>query len=531
MIKWLNMSRGVKMGLPNYLVNLDELADLIIKAMKDRDIDFKGFMGSKGLLYDKNNPKGVLTWVVPEDMLLTGIKTSYEKYMNMAPKYDYRFSVYIDEELIIDKASIKEFSDYKRLRQFKPILKGTHIDFVVHEAPPMETNISFNLEFIKYGDGFEPIEIKVKCINRLLNKGDKHWLIREFSIFVYPPIIYNVEAPEIVGYTLMDDPVKEVSFAFGDDGVTVYFEYEPDPKKVVVSHVTTTGITLDQFTEIVIPIEEKTYYANKYPAYRLISEPKQTIEVSIGSPSIISVVFYYEFLEPKTIRVKHLNVNTKAPVRSDNVITIQGAQMPYNGTIKAPNISEYKVVGKDSEEVYIDWDSPEETVIIFYYEESEPIVDHDYEYKVVMRWEGGSTSTDIDLHMYLNNDSKTHVYFARMKHSQGGGEMRLDYDYKSHSNPNSYDTRPEIGTVLGLEEQGAVWNIHVHHYTGVWREMREYIDVFIYKYNDATESDIEIGFFQVDPYRLYHENPKTRRCYVCDIDLDTGDIEEIMQYY
>lgn len=511
------------MSIVKYIINLEDLANEVNVLSKKQILQRRGVMGSKGLLYSTKSKNKVLTWVTEYDLQLTGLKTSFDKLWNMSKKYDNRFTIKVNGKTLMENISVKEFCDYKQLYIWKPIKKGSLVEIVLDNTG-LDTNIGFNFEYVKTGKEFKQIKITVRCVNKDLDKSNPNWLIKEYQLFVMPPIRYILKSPEIDGYELADDKEKELVFAFDDFDRIVYINYIPAPKRIVISHLSTIGDVLEVEEDSIRPIDKKTYYANEYFGYELLSDKEQEIDILMESKSPIRVNFYYD---PMNIPIKVICLEEG----TDKLLQEKIVQLRMNKDkttiVEAPNINGYKLIGKRGQLINLE----EVKEVIFYYkkkdlnEPEEPTdVDHEYDYKVVMRWQSNS-STDVDLHTILKEYDMRKVYFANRLFENEEGKIWLDHDYLVHNSDTSYQNEPEVGTLLGFKEQ--TWEIHTHIYARA-EDLTKDVELYVYKLRDDN-NEILINKLIIDHEKL--KSAENRKCHVCNIKIETGQVYKIDKYY
>lgn len=507
------------MGLPNYIVNFDELADLVAKAMQERTLEYRGNMGCKGLRYEPSNPNPLM-WRPDCDILLTGIKVDYSRGRNIGEDYSGSYSVLIDGTPIVENYNVKESGDYIRFRQPTPVTKGSRIEVLINKDD-LDVEVSFAMEFIFYGEDSPPTKIKIRCVDVTLEEAHAHHLIREYNLFIKGNTTRVIDAPSVQGYEVSGEVEKEIYIRFTDSLIVVEFTYEPSVKTVLVSHISTTGLVLKQEEFLVDPPKYKVIHAAEIEGYRLIDEPSRTIEVPSWVQEPIHEVFLYEPV------IKYVNTvcveesTGDVLLRKELVVT----NIPSGVDVRAPSLAGYELLSNEIKTVNIEEDTPLNTTVEFMYlrvghGEGEQEISHDYDMKVVMRWED-NTPIDMDLYLTIDSDPSTKVYYANKHLSYENGEAWLDYDYTSHST-GDYAAKPEVATILGLKDKRV--NVYVNKFTS-GGELRENVDVLIYEKTQL--GDRLKASFEIDKDMI---NTNNRTCYVADISMRTKRVFDKMEY-
>ncbi|WP_129596040.1 hypothetical protein [Anaerophilus nitritogenes] len=149
-------------------------------------------------------------------------------------------------------------------------------------------------------------------------------------------------------------------------------------------------------------------------------------------------------------------------------------------------------------------------VVEFYYEKKqENEIDHDYDWKITLRWED-NTSTDIDMHCFIDHDVTKKVDYTHKKYVKDEeNRMWLDYDYRSHGE-NGFEKEPEIVTIQGLNSHIA--SIQIINFNG--KTLREDALLEIEK-DDEVRTSFEISKDVLNNHK---------GIWVCDIDLNNQKI-------
>lgn len=513
----MNKARN-KGSLPSYIVNLDELAELVAKAMQERSLEYRGNMGFKGLRYSPSEPSELL-WRPDFDIMVTGIKVDYSSKRNMGEDYLGSYTVLIDGEPVVSEYNIKENEDYIRFRQPTLVTLGSRIEIVVNgESPKVE--IAFGIEFIFYGKEAPPTKIIIRCIDDRFESGEELYLLREYNLFIKGNATRTISAPDIGGYDLVGDAEQEVEILIIDDVIVVEFIYIPTDKTIIVSHISTTGLVLKQEEVIVTPPTYQEIYAAEIEGYELVDLPTRIVTVSIGVQESIHEIFLYK---PKEKHIKILAIEeATGEVILIKRMTIEN--LPSDVNVAAPILEGYELLGDDSITVGLTSQSPIETEVKFFYfrigHGDGPTVDHDYDLKVIMRWED-NTPIDMDLRVMLDMEPNTEVHYANRKLKTDEGTMWLDYDYTSHGS-GDFVAKPEIVTVLGFERRRV--NIFVNKYSSGGRLNRD-VDLLIYE--SIGNKDKLLARFKIDKNQIDYGR---RLCHVADVSMLTGRVFEKLEY-
>ena len=137
-------------GLPNYLINLDELGDIIGDALvgdlEDNELQ-NGIQRSKGFsITSKDYGVEVATWTVPYDMEITGLAFAQEDVRNMG--YDDYINIYIDDELYFETIYLKEMQENKDFHSFIKVSKGSIIKIEYINDTGIEKEFNIDIEHI-----------------------------------------------------------------------------------------------------------------------------------------------------------------------------------------------------------------------------------------------------------------------------------------------------------------------------------------------------------------------------------------------
>ena len=217
------------MSLPNYLINLDELKEILLGVFAGGDSDLTSkIQRSKGLElrsipYMTQN----VTWTPAEDIAITAIRFGQEDIRNLG-YVDY-FDLYIDSEKVMSNIYQKELNEYKPFRNFYPVASGTDIEFRYRNDTGIEKEVKFDIDYI--GSKLPQKEVVILCRDSATGE-----LIGKFSVF-YTPIFEGViNPPSIEGYTPVTSPISVNIRASSPSPQTITFFYDrlppplPDPE-------------------------------------------------------------------------------------------------------------------------------------------------------------------------------------------------------------------------------------------------------------------------------------------------------------
>lgn len=490
------------MSLPNYIVNLEEMVKAIAQGYTSMKLMSSGRQRSKGLVLS-SDMKGskAITWVAPHDLVITGIRFGVDDIRNLG--YSDYWDMYIDDVQIMSSVFLKEVNEYKRFRNFYPVVQGQAIKFVYHNIHDIPKEIWYDIDYIQ--TDIPTIEVTIICRD-IINNIE----IKKYNAFYNPPITAIIKAPNLMGYEAIPPLEATVSIKMDSLPQTVVFNYEPTKREVIIICLDEYGNELKRESQFVLPPITKTFNAPHIIGYNRVGQTTQTVNIEAGIEPVM-VYFYYK-IEEKTIQVVCIDEETGEEIKRVTRICTP----PTIETINAPNVDGYELTSDSPIEVEITADSPTTQTVTFFYKTIElPPIEHDYDYKIVMRWEG-NCNTDMDLHLYFDKNTNRHIYYGQKELEVNGGKAWLDYDHIFHTPSNAFDTLPEIITILGKPCQVA--NVKVHAYSRD-EELTQDVVVEIYKVN-AQGADILQQKFNIKPYDVRDRGAY----YVCDIDLETGQI-------
>lgn len=213
------------MSLPNYVVNLDEMANAIRDAFDSTKLMNLGQQRVYGIQIEvDNNLKKTASWITPRDIIVTGIRFGVNDYRNIG--YEDSFNMYVGNELIFEEIRIKEMYEYKRYRQPHVLPTNTEIKFEFNNRDNMKKYVWFDIEYVD--KEIEAKTIKIVCID--ITTGQEIEVIQNF---VKPPHETIINAPTLDGYTVIGETQKTIKIESYSPNITeIKFEYEPTPPPV-----------------------------------------------------------------------------------------------------------------------------------------------------------------------------------------------------------------------------------------------------------------------------------------------------------
>lgn len=128
------------------------------------------------------------------------------------------------------------------------------------------------------------------------------------------------------------------------------------------------------------------------------------------------------------------------------------------------------------------------------------IIPHDYNYKIVLRWEG---SVDVDLDVQLSgNYPRIDINYANRTYESSNGldKAWLDYDYVEHPDENDRQDKPEIITFAGFI--GTIFDVTVSKYRGEPLTQNVTVDII-------NKEDSLIAQAVIPPYVFDEEHNQT----------------------
>ena len=124
------------MSLPRYVVNFDELSALLNDEMNKPDDRpqrqySRGKQKSKGMRLETIGDKMNISdkWKITSEVWITGIKIAVSD--ETAWKRD-KMDLIIDDEVVFEDIYLKNVSEYKNFRVFRPVIEGGIVEVVLH---------------------------------------------------------------------------------------------------------------------------------------------------------------------------------------------------------------------------------------------------------------------------------------------------------------------------------------------------------------------------------------------------------------
>lgn len=219
-------------------------------------------------------------------------------------------------------------------------------------------------------------------------------------------------------------------------------------------------------------------------------------------------------IEAKTIMIVCIDITTGQEIeRVQHFI-----RPPHTTTITAPTLDGYIAVGETTKTIKLETYSPNVTEIKFEYEPDippvDPDIDHDYDWKIVLRWEN-DCPTDLDLHGEFDNGDV--VSYHNKEIGSDSDKAWLDYDYTSHNGDNDKEDKPEILTILGAISNNVTIKVDGFSRT---EYLSEDVIVEIQKLSSGSLTTVKTYTI---PYDMFAGDDIVT---VCDIDLVSGKITE-----
>ena len=563
------------MSLPNYVINLDEMASAIKNAYQSEDMFNLGKQRVYGLELEVNNTSNqTVEWIVPMDIHVVGIKYGVNDCRNIG--YEDTFDMYIDNEKVFEDVHIKEMYEYKRFRQHRPVAKNSSISFNFTNRDKMKKHIWFD---IHYADkNIQARLITIVCVDKHSGKEiqrNEMLVTVPFSGTIIAPVLnkynvvgtdsYNVEipvystkspvlvfeyelaivditiicinkengielqrktitqkvpldkvfnAPMLNGYRVIGkDSEHLIMDSSNAEDTDIVFEYEVAPRKINIICINKhTGTEIRRETIIEKPPIDMTFNAPIIDKYTLVGRNTATVKMDIEDSRDVDVIFEYE-TNPIRITIVCINIEDGSEIYR----TYVDKRPPIDEDILAPNVGGYAVVGDISKYVSMDISNSRDIELTFEYEPriQDPDISHDYDWKFVMRWQG-NCSTDLDLHGEF--DDGTHVYYGSKECGYGDNMAWLDYDYTSHEGNNDREDKPEILTVLGSISEYI--EIYIVPYAREY-DLSEDVTLEIYKLENGRVNPLRVITI---PYRRFLTGDKVS---VCQVNLRTDEIRTI----
>jgi hypothetical protein len=242
---------------------------------------------------------------------------------------------------------------------------------------------------------------------------------------------------------------------------------------VIINYITEEGRLIDSDIKDNLSIRSHVFMFKYIKGYESLEPTSKSIALTEDNPVQI-IEFIYRVLKG-TIIVKHrLEDGTK--IGEDEIyrdlelrqytfgaITVEGYRLrePGNNTVTLEVTSENNQI--------------EYTFIYEKLPEDIPPIENDYDWMVVLRWQDNS-STDLDLHLYIDCKEDEHVYHANKEYKEDeNNKIWLNYDFRGHDN-NGRKEQPEIITILGMRSH--VINLFVTNYNRGYLTEETTIDIY-----------------------------------------------------
>lgn len=561
------------MSLPNYIVNLDEMATAIKNAYSSENMFNLGSQRVYGMEMEVDNTsKQTVEWIVPMDIHVVGVKYGVNDCRNIG--YEDSFDMYIDDEKIFEDVHIKEMYEYKRFRQHRPVIKDSKISFEFSNRDNMKKHVWFDIHYAN--KDVQAKVITIVCVDKHTGKEiqtNEVLVTVPFNQTVYAPVLdkYNIVgvdsydvnipvyatgnvtltfeyelavidvtvicinredntelkrnefvlklpidkeiiAPNIDGYSVYGKSSERIMMDGSNaENVEIVFEYEVAPRKINV-------ICIDKHTrleirrEVIIqkPPVDMVITAPVIDKYTLVSNDIVPVRMDISNSRDVDVVFEYEAIQIK-ITMICINVEDGTEIYRTHITR----RPPINDDIPAPNVSGYTVVGDSSKRVAMSVQDSRDIELTFDYEplrNQDPDISHDYDWKFVLRWES-NCRTDLDLHGEFSDG--TEVYYGNREVGYGDDKAWLDHDHTDHRGSNDREDKPEILTVLGAISDSI--RISVKPFSRE-DDLTEDATLEVYKLENGTIRPLRV--FTI-PYR---ELRRGNNVSVCRVNLQTDDI-------
>ena len=121
------------------------MVGIIAESLQGNTFLDTGTQRSKGLSLSLAHLNPIANWLVPADMLVTGIGFGASSYRNVG--YEVNWDMYIDDTLIFSSVYFKEMEEYKRLRNPLLVKRGERVRFVVDNPDEVKIDVFFNVDY------------------------------------------------------------------------------------------------------------------------------------------------------------------------------------------------------------------------------------------------------------------------------------------------------------------------------------------------------------------------------------------------
>lgn len=138
------------MGLPNYVINWDELTTLLEKALEDvvvRSIkDVKGTQkvcGFSQSIPALQNDFKIVEWTLDRNIVITGLT-----YSQSAWKGEDYWELWIDDDILFETVYTKELGEQKHWEVVHTISPGQTIKLVLHNISGNSRDVWIDFEYL-----------------------------------------------------------------------------------------------------------------------------------------------------------------------------------------------------------------------------------------------------------------------------------------------------------------------------------------------------------------------------------------------
>ena len=184
--------------VPNYVINLDELAQALVDGLKSNKLVNSGEKKVKGLqLNIEKYGINSLQWVPSSDIYITEIKFNPQNIRNIG--YHNSWTVMVDSQKIIEDVYVKEMNERKRFRSPLFLKKGKPITIYYNNIDNCLPKAFFDIEYIKE---IEVVNVEILCIDNKTNK-----IIANFMNYYTLPTTATIMPPNLQNYTPLSDKI------------------------------------------------------------------------------------------------------------------------------------------------------------------------------------------------------------------------------------------------------------------------------------------------------------------------------------
>ena len=144
MERCINMSSG---SLPNYLINIDEMAQIISNGITSEKKETEYIQRSKGF-YIKSAERGTvyIDWNIPYPIEVVGITFSQEEVRNMG--YNDYINIYINDEIFVETMYLKEMAETKWFHSLIKLKEGDVIKVEYINDTDIEKEFKLDIEYL-----------------------------------------------------------------------------------------------------------------------------------------------------------------------------------------------------------------------------------------------------------------------------------------------------------------------------------------------------------------------------------------------